>query len=87
MSKTEPYNGSKKEKRNYCKIKNNKTMLKILPFTQIIYFKQQSSILRCFSGLKFEKSLFRNTFFSLIFHQKMIIHTAEKDQIKYFAQN
>ena len=28
-SKTDPHNGSKKEKRSYGKVKNNKTMLKI----------------------------------------------------------
>ena len=54
-SKTDPHNGSKKEKRSYGKTKNNKTMLKILPFIRILYLKQQSSILRCFSRLKSEK--------------------------------
>ena len=44
-SKTDPHNGSKKEKKSYGKIKNSKTMLKILPFIRIIYLKQQSSIL------------------------------------------
>ena len=62
-------------------------MLKILPFIRILYLKQQSSILRCFCRLKFGKGLFNNTFFSFIFHSKMIDHAAEKDQIKYFAQN
>ena len=57
-SKTDPQNGSKKEKRKYGKIENNKTMLKILPFIGILYLKQRGSILRCFSWLKFEKSLF-----------------------------
>ena len=61
-------------------------MLKILPFIQIIYLKQQS-ILRCFSRLKFEKSLFSNTFSVLNFSFKMIVHTVGNDQIKYFAQN
>ena len=37
--------------------------------------------------LKFEKSSFNNIFLSFIFHSKMIVHRAEKDQIKYFAQN
>ena len=86
-SKTNPHNGRKKQKRSYGKIKNNKTMLKILQFTQILYHKQQSSILQCFSRIKFLKSLFWNTFFSFIFRSKIIINTAEKDQIKYFAQN
>ena len=39
-SKTDPHNGSKKEKRSYGKIENNKTMLKILPFIRILYLKQ-----------------------------------------------
>ena len=76
-----------RRRRKYGKIKNNKTMLKMLLFIRILYLKQQSSILRCFSRLKFEKSLFSNTFFSFIFPIKMIVYTAEKDQIKYFAQN
>ena len=62
-------------------------MLKILQFTQILYHKQQNSILQCFSRIKFLKSLFWNTFFSFMFRSKIIINTAEKDQIKYFAQN
>ena len=44
-SKTDPHNGSEKEKRSYGKVENNKTMLKILPFVRILYLKQQSSIL------------------------------------------
>ena len=83
-SKTDPHNGSKKGKRSYGKTKNDKTMLKILLFIRIFY-KQQGSILRCFSRLKFEKSLFSNTFFQFL--NKMIVYTAEKGQIKYFAQN
>ena len=71
-SKTDPHNGSKKEKGSYGEVKNNNTMLKILPFIRILYLKQQSSILRCFCRLKFEKSLINNTFFSFIFHSKMI---------------
>ena len=61
-------------------------MLKILLFIRILYLKQQSSILGCFCKLKFEKGLFNNTFFRFIFRNKMIVHTAEKNQIKYFAQ-
>ena len=38
-SKTDPRNGSKKEKRSYGKVRNNKTMLKILSFIQILYLK------------------------------------------------
>ena len=41
-SKTDPHNGSKKEKRSYCKI-NTKIMLKILPFIRIFHLIQQSS--------------------------------------------
>ena len=70
---------ARRKREAMVKLKIIKT-LKILPFTQILYRKQQSSILRCFSRLKFEKSLFRNTFFSFMFGSKMIIHTAEKDQ-------
>ena len=65
-SKTDSH-GSKKERRSYGKIESNKTMLKILPFIQIFYLKQQNSILQCFSRLEFEKSLFSNTFFSFVF--------------------
>ena len=87
LSKTNPHNGSKKQKRSYGETKNNKSMLKILGFIRILYLKQQSSILPCFSRLKFGKRLFSNTFLSFIFRSKMIVHTAEKDQIKYFTQN
>ena len=62
-------------------------MLKTLSFIRILFLKQQGSILRCFFRLKFEKSLSINTFFSFIFRSKMIVHTAGKDQIKYFGQN
>ena len=48
-SKKDLHNGSKKEKRSNGKTKNNKTLLKILPFIRIL--KQQSSLLRCFSRL------------------------------------
>ena len=57
-SRADSHNDSKMEKTKYGKIKNNKTMLKILPFIGILYLKQRGSILRCFSWLKFEKSLF-----------------------------
>ena len=78
---------AKRRREAMVKLKNDNTMLKILPFIRILYLKQQSSILRCFSKLKFEQSLFSNRFFSFTFHSKMIAHTAEKDQIKHFAQN
>ena len=64
-----------------------KTMLTILQFVPILYLKKQRSILRCFCSLKFEKSLFSNKFFSFISPIKMKVQTAEKDQMKYFAQN
>ena len=54
-SKTDRHGASKKEKRSYGKVKNDKTMLKILLFIRIDYVKQQSSILWCFCRLKFEK--------------------------------
>ena len=56
-SKTEPRNRSKKEKRSYGKVRNNKALLKILPFIQIFCLKQQSNILRCFCILKFEQKI------------------------------
>ena len=49
-TKTDLHNGSKKERRKYGKAKNNKTMLKILPFVRILYLKQQSTILQCYSA-------------------------------------
>ena len=78
---------AKKGTGSYGKIKNHKTMFKILLFIRILYLKQQSSILQCFPRLKFEKNLFSNKFFSFTFRIKLIVYTAEKDQIKYFAQN
>ena len=76
-----PLDGSKKEKRNYGKVKNDKTMLKVLSFIWILYLRQ------LLSATLFEKSLFSNKFFSFTFHSKMTVHTAEKDQMKYFVQN
>ena len=67
LTKIDLHNNSKKEKSKNGKIKNNKTMLDILPFIRIPYLKQQSCILRCFSRLEFEDSLFSNTFFSFVF--------------------
>ena len=85
--KTDPRNGSIKEKRSYGKIKS-KTMLKVVPFIRVLDLKQQSSILRCFCWLKFEKKLLSNTFFSSIFRSKIIVYTAEAPhEIKYFALN
>ena len=49
-SKKDSHNGSKTEKRSYGKIKNNKTILKILPFIRILYLKQQSSFCHAFLG-------------------------------------
>ena len=62
------------------KLEITKTMLKILPFIRILYPER-------FCSLKFEKSLCSNKFFSFMYRIKMTVHTAEKDQIKYFAQN
>ena len=39
-SRTDPHNDSKMEKTKYGKIKNNKTMLKILPFIGILYLNK-----------------------------------------------
>ena len=86
-SKKDPRKVSKKKKKSYGKNKNSKIMLKNLSFIRILYFKQESSILRGICSLKLEKSLFSNTFFSFIFCSNMKVHTAEKDQIKNFAQN
>ena len=87
-SKADPLNGRRKENRSYGKVKNNKTMLKLLPFIRVLYLNQQSSILWCFCRLKpVKKHLFNNTFFSLIVRSKMMVHKAEKNQIKYSAQN
>ena len=61
-------------------------MLKMLLFIRILYLKQQSNILRCFSRLKFEKSLFSNTFFSFLFRVKMIVYTAGKDKLNIFLK-
>ena len=59
----------------------------ILYRSETTNLKQQTNILRCFCSLKFEKGLFSNKFFSFLFRSKMTVHTAENDQIKYFAQN
>ena len=75
-NKIDPHNGSKKERRSYGKIKNE-NMLKILTFIPNLYLKQQSSILGCFSRLRFEKSLLSNTFFSFISRSKLIVHATE----------
>ena len=37
------------------KVRNNKTMLKILSFIRIIYLKQQRNILQCFLQSKIYK--------------------------------
>ena len=55
-------------------------MLKILSFNRILYPQR-------FCSLKFEKSLFSSKFFSFIYRSKMTVRTAEKNLIKYFAQN
>ena len=65
---------ARRRKETNSKVRNNKTMLKILSF------------IRCFCSLKFEKVLFSNKFFSFVFRNKMIVNTAKNDQIKYFTQ-
>ena len=44
LIKTDPRSGSKKEKRSYGKVRNNKTMLTSLSFIQILYLKQQNNV-------------------------------------------
>ena len=69
--KTDPHCGSKKEERNYGKVKNNEKMSTIMPFIQFFfYLKQQTNILWCFCSLKFEKRFFSNKFFIFIFRKK-----------------
>ena len=50
------------------------------------FFILNNNILQRFCSFKFEKSLFSNKFFNFIFRSKMTVHTAENNQIKYFAQ-
>ena len=86
-SKTVLRRGSKKEKRSYDKVINNKKTLTILSFFRILYLKHQSNISRCLYSLQLEKSLLSNKFFSFISCSKIIVHTPGKDQIKHFAQD
>ena len=58
----------------------------IFLFISTFYLKQQTNILRYFSILKFQKSLFKNNLFRYIFRSEKV-YTAENDQIKYFTQN
>ena len=53
-SKTGPSNNSKKEKKSCGKVRNNKTMLKILSFIHILCLNIQ----QFFCSLRFEKSFF-----------------------------
>ena len=62
-------------------------MSAIFLFISTFYLKQQTNILRCFSILKFQKSLFKNNLFRYIFRSEIKVYTAENDQIKYFTQN
>ena len=48
-------------------LKTNNAMLKMLPFIRILYLNQQSSILRCFSWSKFEKTFLAIRFSGLYF--------------------
>ena len=61
-------------------------MSAIFLFISTLYLKQQTNILRCFSVLKFQKSLFKNNLFRYILRSEKV-YTAENDQIKYFTQN
>ena len=51
-SKTNPCSSSKKQKRGNGESLKMSTFLSLI---QILYLKQQSNILRCFSSLKFDK--------------------------------
>ena len=62
-------------------------MSKICSFISTLYVKQQTNILRCFSSLQFENSLFSNNIYRCIFRSEKKVYTAENDQIKYFVQN
>ena len=57
----------------------DETISKIFSFTSTLYLKQQANILRCFSSLKFENSLFSNKLFRCIFHSEGKVYTAEND--------
>ena len=59
----------------------------IFSFILTIYLKQQTNILRCFSSLRFENSLFRNKLFKCVFRSEEKVYTADNHQIKYFVQN
>ena len=61
-------------------------MSAIFLFISTLYLKQQTNILRCFSILKFQKSLFKKNLFRYVFRSEKV-YTAENDQIKYFTQN
>ena len=52
-------------------------MSAICSFAPTLYLKQQTNILRCFSGLKFEKSLFSNKLFRCIFRSERKVYTAK----------
>ena len=62
-------------------------MLAIFSFISTPNLNQKTNILRCFSSLKFENSLFSNKIFRCIFRSERKVYTAENDQIKYFVQN
>ena len=75
-AETEPRNDSKKEKRIYGKVRNNKTMLKILSFIRILCLKNKAIFCFAFAVKNLKKRLFSNKFFSFIFRSKFIVHTA-----------
>ena len=73
--KADPHNGSKIERRNFGKIK------------EFFILNNKAVFSDAFLVYNWKKVWFRNTFFSFIFCSEMIVLTAEKDQIRYSAQN
>ena len=61
-------------------------MSAIFSFISTLYLKQQTNVLRFFSSLKFENSLFSNKLFRCTFRSERKIYTAANDQIRYFVQ-
>ena len=77
LSKTDLHNGSKKDKRKYGKIKNNKNIKNLVIYWNSLFETTKQYSAMVFSRLKFEKSLLL-LLFRFIFHSKMIVHTAER---------
>ena len=57
-------------------------ILAIFTFISVLYLKHQTNIFRCFSGLKFENSLFSNKLFRCVFSCERKVYTAKNYQIK-----